>query len=95
MVNEIIHLCTSSIQRQVNASHTNATNSVPWRPVSDTPMQAQPLQYQYALMIDNIDPYTEYTFRVVCNWLDYGKLQVGLPGNRSSPVTPISFYLSK
>ena len=43
----------------------------------------------YTISQTNLDPYTEYSYRVMSNLLDNGKPQPGsLPGPASKPVIP-------
>lgn len=46
----------------------------------------------YSYKLNNTDPYSQYEFRVIPNWFDFGKSIPGIPSNASLPVTPVFLY---
>jgi len=48
---------------------------------------------EYSYTLNDIDPYSQYEFRVIPHWIDFGKSIPGIPSNASLPIVPISLYL--
>jgi hypothetical protein len=86
-----------SVQVQTNANGSSGDGFDTWLPIPEaTVASGQQQQGQlYTLVVNDIDPYASYSFRVVCNWLDFSKEKAGLPGTASQPVQPIYLYTSE
>ena len=78
------------LQGRVNGT---SNESSPWRTLGELNVINVTVHYSYTL--HNISAYSQYEFRVVPYWLDFGKSTSGIPSNASLPITPVFLYLGR
>lgn len=77
--------CHTRVQGRLNFS--SSATAVDWTDVSlDVVINKTSGKCHGCL--EHIDLNTEYEFRIIPIWLDYGKPQKGLPSNASKPIVP-------
>ena len=86
------HCCCCCCCRLQGRLNRTSNESAIWRTFGEHDVIVSNVT-RYSYVLHNVDPYSQYEFRVVPYWLDFGKPIPGIPSNASLPITPIFLYL--
>ena len=88
-----ILLFCCSVEQRLNYSQSAGDVSSQWTVVLTEPATSLDLLYIVRVNISN--EYDNLEYRIVCNWLDYGKVQAGRASPPSAVVKPATLCICK
>jgi len=86
-----VGLFVDSVEQRVNFSHSAVDSR--WTPVLTVP--APTYDFLYIARVNISNEYDNLEYRIICNWLDFGKEQPGRASPASDVVQPATYCICK